>query len=169
MHLRQRLAVFVTNKFLKDVMKLSSFSVLGQIVTVAALPFITRLYTPEDFGNYSLLVTVVSLAGVIASGMYHRAVMVAHDEVEADCLVLLSLALAFFAGLLVYGLSYVLGSLTAKPSTASTFLLSSSVYLSTAVFLYVASQSLYVWQNRKKKLHSYGCFFDHKRYRRCYR
>ena len=49
---------------------------LGQLITIAAILFLSRLYDPADFGLLAGIVSVVSLSSVIVHGRYHMAIPV---------------------------------------------------------------------------------------------
>ena len=108
---------------------------------------ITRIYTPEQFGLYSFFVTAIALIGAIATGMYHRVILITKEydeQIQILYLVfLLSLLVAFFSWLGSYTL-LSLGFLDSwqlnKVSNLAIFIL--------AIFFYANSQSLYLFLNR---------------------
>lgn len=140
--------------FFRDVIKLSTFSIIGQVSSVVALPFITRLFSPDEFGFYSLFVTAVTIIGLLASGMYHRVIVVTDDELEAERLVVLALLLGLIASMLVFCLIKLFYVLEIFSSYRNLAFISEGFSL--AVFLYVGSQGLYVWLNRHKNYNLMG-------------
>ncbi|WP_205677775.1 hypothetical protein [Brumimicrobium salinarum] len=38
------------------------------------MPFITRLYTPEDFGEFGLIMRIVAFLAVVGAGRYEFAI-----------------------------------------------------------------------------------------------
>jgi len=50
----------------KDLAKYFPSKVVPAVVGIVALPIITRLFSPEDYGNYVLVLATVSLSSVIA-------------------------------------------------------------------------------------------------------
>ena len=48
---------FLTNRFFIDVGTLVSGSFLGQLILLIATPFLTRIYSPEDFGVYFIYIS----------------------------------------------------------------------------------------------------------------
>ena len=123
-----------------------SYTAIGQLIAIVALPMITRIFTPEQFGLFSFFVTAVTLIGTIATGMYHRVILITkkHDErIQILYLVfLLSLIAAFFSWLGIYVL-ISFGFLESWQINQ----VSNSVIFILAIFFYANSQSLYVFLN----------------------
>ena len=66
---------------------------MAKVIAVAALPLITRLYTPAEYGIYALYVATISFASVFFSGRYELAVLLPKKNSEASNLLAVSLAL----------------------------------------------------------------------------
>jgi len=74
---------------------------LSQGFLVLAAPILTRLYSPDDFGRFALVVSLFSVAQTVVSLRYEMAIPLANDEVTAANLLALSLILVWFiSGLL---------------------------------------------------------------------
>ncbi|HEX6011649.1 MAG TPA: oligosaccharide flippase family protein, partial [Geminicoccaceae bacterium] len=74
------------NRFLRRLAVLSSGTLLGQLLLVAASPALTRLYGPEAFGVLAVFTALSAILGVTAAMRYEFAVAVA-PEAEAPGLV----------------------------------------------------------------------------------
>jgi O-antigen/teichoic acid export membrane protein len=70
---------------------LMSGALIAQVVTLAFIPIITRLYTPEEFGLYSLFFSLVSILGLVSSLKYDQAIMLPKSDKDAQALVFLSI------------------------------------------------------------------------------
>ncbi|WP_268898688.1 lipopolysaccharide biosynthesis protein [Geomonas anaerohicana] len=85
-------------------------SLFAQILTVATMPLVTRLFTPEDIGSLSVFVTFYTMASACACMRFDGALMVPEDLGEVDRLVALSIwstiTVSFLSGLLLALLSY---------------------------------------------------------------
>ena len=66
-------------------------TLIAQIVTLAFIPIITRLYTPAEFGLYSLFFSIVSVLGLVSSWKYDQAIMLPKSDKDAQALVFLSI------------------------------------------------------------------------------
>lgn len=82
---------------MQPVLTLVSGAVAAQAITFIARPFLTRLFTPDEFGVLTLFVALVGAFGVMASGRYEDALMLPEDDGESASL--LGLALAFGLGM----------------------------------------------------------------------
>ncbi len=89
------------DQFWRPVLLLVSGNGLGQLLTFIALPFLTRLYSPEAFGIFSVFVAIVITLAVVVNGGYEWAIMLPENNEEAVSLVNLSLWTAIGMVLLV--------------------------------------------------------------------
>jgi O-antigen/teichoic acid export membrane protein len=89
-HFREHVLQYLAKGgFLKAVAKLSGATAIGQIVSLLASLFLTRLYTPEDFGSLAIFVALLTQLTVFTSLRYEWAIPPAQDDDEAFHLVLL--------------------------------------------------------------------------------
>ncbi|MBE1603287.1 lipopolysaccharide biosynthesis protein [Actinopolymorpha pittospori] len=66
---------------------------LAQLVPTLAYPLLARVYSPAEYGTFTILVSVGAILTVVAAGRYHMAIML--PAAEADAVRLASLALVF--------------------------------------------------------------------------
>ncbi len=106
-----------TSRFVQNVFVMLGGTILGQVFSVVAAPFLTRLYSPVEFGYLNVYSSMLSLLAVLASLRYEMAIPIAKSEVEAAGLLgVCTLALVFTTGL-VGALAYLLppGTLATRP------------------------------------------------------
>src|SRR5512142_456745 len=89
-----------TNTFGRNVALLAGGTAFGQVITVAAAPLLTRLYSPGDFGVLAVFGSIVSVLAVVASLNYHLAIPLPDEDSAAARLLVLSLLLLGATGLL---------------------------------------------------------------------
>jgi lipopolysaccharide exporter len=77
------------SKFLANVIKLGSATLVGQILGVILTPVLSRLYSPADFGNSQLFFSIVSLIAVISCFSYYYAILLPKKHEEAALIVVL--------------------------------------------------------------------------------
>lgn len=92
--------LFGTSEFSKNVLTLVSGTGLAQVLTLAASPILTRLFTPEEFAPYTLFVAIIGIVSVIAAGRFELAIVLPKKEDEAKSLVALSFALSFLTAVI---------------------------------------------------------------------
>jgi len=78
------------SRFVSNVLKLFSATLLGQVLGVLATPLLSRLYTPADFGTYQLFFSIVPLVAVICLS-YEPAVILPEKHEDAANLFALTL------------------------------------------------------------------------------
>lgn len=81
--MKEKLKKFMELKAVRSVTTLFSGSLLAQLIVVGSSPFLSRIYTDEEMGIYTLMVTVVTLFGSIACLKYEPAIVVADSDDEA--------------------------------------------------------------------------------------
>jgi O-antigen/teichoic acid export membrane protein len=98
--------------FLRSVIVLASGSGLAQVLTVLASPVLTRLYAPEDFGLFAVVMAIVASLLSGASGRYETAMVL--PKADSHGVHLLGIAIFFAAGfcslllaLTVFGKDYI--------------------------------------------------------------
>lgn len=69
--------------FLRNVLVLMTGTAFAQALTFAMAPVLTRLYDPASFGVFGLFTSLVGIVGVVATGGYHLAIVLADDDGDA--------------------------------------------------------------------------------------
>lgn len=84
------------SNFFKNVFVLLLGAGLAQVITLLFTTFLTRVYSPSDFGILSLYLTVAGFLTVIFSGRYELAIMLPENDSKAFSLLQLSSYLMLF-------------------------------------------------------------------------
>lgn len=74
---------------------------LTNLIIVLTTPLLTRLYTPEEFGVYSVFLSLLFTGTILVSLRYETAIPLPEDEDEAFHLLVLSIILAFIVSALL--------------------------------------------------------------------
>lgn len=117
---------------------------------MAAMPILSRLYPPEEFGVFALYIATASLVAVVATARYELAVMLPKEDEDAASLVVLSLGIAAVLSLL----SLLIVCFFNQQITG--FLGSAAVgkwlyFIPLTVLFTGIFQALNYWSNRKKQ------------------
>lgn len=102
--LRKILPKIKEKNFIYNVFILVGGTAIGQGLTIIASPFLTRFYSPEDFGLLATYVSVLSILVVIASLRYELAIPLPKNNTVASNLLVLSLFIVFIFTLVIGGL-----------------------------------------------------------------
>ncbi len=121
----------LSSSFFKNVFVMLSGTILGQVFSVVAAPFLTRIYSPSEFGYLNVYTSTLSLLAVVASLRYEMAIPIAETEIEAaDLLGVCSLSLLVMTSLIAV-LAYTVptGVLERLPWTSALGLLLQHAWL----------------------------------------
>jgi lipopolysaccharide exporter len=90
------------NSFLGNVLTLLTGNTFAQLLPVIVSPIITRLYTPEEFGEFGLFVAVLGVLSVIACMKYDQAIILPADDTKAINIFALALFFATLFSVLLF-------------------------------------------------------------------
>lgn len=76
--------------FAKNVLKLTSGNIIAQVITLAAIPIITRIYLPENYGGYAIYLALTAVLIPLSTFHFNRAMMLPKDRNDAINLLALS-------------------------------------------------------------------------------
>ena len=88
-----RLRKMATGSFARGLTILTSASLVQNLISFAAAPVLSRLFSPEQFGIAGLLVVVAAIPIIAATGQYNVAFGIARNGIEASNIAALSLLL----------------------------------------------------------------------------
>ena len=83
------------NAFVRKVLALISGTMMGQVVIVAVMPVVTRLYSPDDLGALAVFRSIIATLAVVATLRYQTAIPVPKDDDDAVSLVRVGFAVLF--------------------------------------------------------------------------
>lgn len=75
----------------RNIYKLSSGTAVAQAIPLLAYPFLTRIFSPEDFGTFATTILFSSLLGIYASGCYEHAILITKTKIDAANVIALAL------------------------------------------------------------------------------
>ena len=73
----------IKSDFIKNVFTLLSGATIAQIITLIAIPILTRIYTPEDFGFIAIYLSIANIVAAISTGRYELAIMLPKKKENA--------------------------------------------------------------------------------------
>lgn len=139
------------SEFFKNVMTLLTGTGLSQLIPIMSSVILARIYSPEEFGVFSLFISIVTVMGSIGSLRYEVSIILPSKEIEAWHLFLLSLfiiVLFFIVNtitILVFHQS--ISSLVDRRVGDSSWLF----YIAIGIFLISFYQVIFTMANRKKR------------------
>jgi O-antigen/teichoic acid export membrane protein len=121
----------------------------AQLVGIAAQPILTRLYTPADYGAFSVAISALFVVGSIASLRYEFAITLARDDDEAANVLGLALVLAVGSSLISALVLWIVGPTLLSLAGAS-LLAAYASSLAAGQFAMGANYALTNWAVRNK-------------------
>lgn len=132
------------NSYLKSVVMLASGSFIAQLVAFLCSPVITRLYTPEDMGVFTYVLSLVTIFMGVINGRYDISVVTDSSEDNVFPLMKLSFLIGFVVTILATaGLGVVV---VGKGISASWI-----IYIFLVLLSYAIINPLTAYNNRNKE------------------
>lgn len=91
----------VKNNFAINAMGLIIGNVAGQFISFATMPLVTRLYSPADFGLFSLFMSILSILGPLSTFRFNEAILLPKERHNVLNVFALSVASSFLFSLFV--------------------------------------------------------------------
>ena len=70
------------SEFSRNVFTLVSGTAIAQFISIAASLIISRLYTPDDFGVFTIFISIASLISLLLAGRYELAINLPKSDNE---------------------------------------------------------------------------------------
>lgn len=134
------------SEFQKNILKLISGTVIAQALSILVSPLLSRLYTPMEFGVFTLVTSIFSMLALISGGRYEVAILLPKKKADAINLLALSLGLNLIFMLLFYIVLVFLDVFMHLNKLGIWYW-----FLPLFVYVVGISQSLTAWFNRRKK------------------
>lgn len=93
-----RLKRLSLGSFLRAAAKLAGATAAAQIMTIAALPFLTRLYSPEDFEVLAIYMALTGILAAVTCLRFEIAIPIPESDADAADLLVASLGSAVLIG-----------------------------------------------------------------------
>jgi O-antigen/teichoic acid export membrane protein len=146
----QRVRSLAGNEFVRSTAALTGGTAVAQILTVAALPFLTRLYSPHDFSLLAVYLSLLGMVSVIACLRLEIAIPLPEKDEDAAQLLALSRGSALLVATVVGVPSWLwrhqLATLAGAPDLAPYLWL-----LPLGTWLAGSYAALQYWASRKKR------------------
>jgi len=132
----------------RNVITLMTGTGLAQAMPIAISPILTRMYKPEDFGIFAMIMAIVYISSVVVTGRYELAIMLPKNDRDAFNLLALALGLTCVVSIFLFVLIFLLNTqiafLLGIPQLADWLFWIPASTLLTGIY-----SSLNYWSNRK--------------------
>lgn len=89
--MRQYFSKLLQGNFIRNVFVLAGGTLLSQIIILVTLPIVTRLYSPTEYGTYSMYLSIIGILLMLVSFSYENAITLPEDDRTAFSVISLSL------------------------------------------------------------------------------
>ena len=137
-------------KFIRNVLTLVGGTAGAQLILLTATPILTRIYTPEDFGVFSIFVSLSIIIGVISALRYDVVIPLPNREFLAFNVLVLGAGISLLVALFVFSVSSLIEYKWEK-EIAGFIDYTSLMLLSLFVFFYGINQVFNYWKIRNNK------------------
>ena len=138
------------NRFILDFFTIFSGSLVAQLVSIAASPFLSRIFSPEQFGVYALYLSIVTIIGAISSWQYSNAILLPKKNKDAENIIYLSEFIIIGMSLLSLALVSICRNFASQQLNSSA-LASWLWFAPLSIFLMGNYEVLNSWCIRKKR------------------
>ena len=99
----------LTTGFYRNTFTLLKGSFLSQLLPLIISPFLTRLYSPAEFGVLAVFTSISTILGSIINGRYEQALVLVRTKNEAQLITALSLLISFIGSGVLFVIFYLAG------------------------------------------------------------
>lgn len=137
------------SEFSRNVLTLMTGTTIAQAIPIAISPILTRIYTPEDFGVYSLFISILYILASFITAKYELAIMIPKKDEDAINIFALGFIITFLISILtlifiIFFSSYLIGFL--KNDNIGFWL----YFIPISIFFTGIYNILYYFNNRRK-------------------
>lgn len=126
-NIRQRIIMIMEKSDAKHIIMLSAGLLFGQVISMLLQPIATRLYSPEAFGNLSLVVSLGTMFVPVATFQYHISIVHSPNKDEYPLCKLVFLCVCITSILLLGGLVFLFLSGNEKYQTLGPWILTAAL------------------------------------------
>ena len=94
--------------FNKSALNLGTGTFFAQVLSLLAVPVLTRLYSPEEFGSYNLLILIIIVLLPISTLKIETLLVTSKNNIETKELLVLSLIVPFIISILSFPFIFVI-------------------------------------------------------------
>lgn len=153
--IRSTVSNLLASQFIRHVLTLLTGTVAAQVLMLLLTPVLSRLYSPEDYGLFSIFSSILATITIMAALRYDMAIML--PKLDADAKVLkrgvtrLILGASVLATIVCGFFGPLIAELTGSPELAPWFWL-----MGIAVFTLAEVSALTYWLNRQSDYKAIG-------------
>ncbi len=143
--INQIIRKILNSEFNRNVLTLVTGTIIARAIPFIITPFLLRLYTPEDFGSYALILSFVGILSVTVTARYDLAIMLPKSEKTAQSILFLTFFLVVVMTTIIFVTILVFDDFLNSYFKLEIYLLIPALVLLSGFY-----QPLKIFLNRKK-------------------
>lgn len=140
--------MIMDKEFYKNIFTMFTGTSASQLIWIFTIPFLTRIFSADDFGIYQLFLSTTSIIIIFSTARYDLAVIVPEEKIKAISLMLLPVIISLFCSLALIVMTNSLKKFFYLFDGIS--LSSYVIYMPYYIMALAFYQSLYMWFVREK-------------------
>jgi len=138
------------SEFLKNVATLITGTVLAQLIPILLLPILSKIYTPEEFGTFTIYISIIGMLAAAGNLKYEGAVVLPDSDRDASALVIGGIIVSFLFSSLWLVIFFLFGNQIINLFNFSSSIKIWLLVIPFAIFIISSSRVLNYWLIRKK-------------------
>ena len=141
MKLKQLISRAKQSLYLKNILTITFGTGIAQFFPIIFLPIISRLYLPDDYGEYALFISIIAILEILVTVHYNRAIMLPKEVEYASALMNIS-----------FTINIIISSIIFCGSLIYSFISRNYIYILIPIPVFLAGMNimLSIWNNRNK-------------------
>lgn len=137
--------------FGKNVFNLTVGNIIAQAISLAAIPIITRIYSPGDYGTYAIYLSITMILFPVSTLHFDRVIMISKNHNDAKNLLVLSLLSVTSISLLLTGCIFSIDlGIFGFNASISKKIMETLWLVPLGVFMHGCSLTFLIWALRNK-------------------
>ncbi|WP_123840867.1 oligosaccharide flippase family protein [Chryseobacterium indologenes] len=108
--MREKIKNIINSSSIRNSFLLMVGTGISQFIPVLFSPFLTRIYSPANFGDLAIFMAFSLIIGMSASGMYEYAIVLPEEDKDAQNIIklitVLAISVSVLTGIVFYTVSW---------------------------------------------------------------
>lgn len=144
-----KIKTFQPSDMMRNVVKISSGTMIGQLVSILTLPIYTRIFGASIIGDWALFTSVATIINTFSDLGLSNAIMIEENEEETQKLFSITTTIVFSVSLLVGVFYLIYYRIFPSPSSITWWFY--AIFIFVLTFTQQQVNLSYSWLNRQKK------------------
>lgn len=89
--IKRLLDLILKKEFSRNILTMLSGATIAQLISMIIIPFLTRIFSPEQFGDIAIYLSLANILGLISTGLLNVAIVPSKNDEDAYILCIIGL------------------------------------------------------------------------------